>query len=69
MKGISSEEEQIGICKCRRRSRVDIINEEVKGWTSSQKKQEAPQEPTNTKEGIRLEQMKRKVKRTSLYLG
>ena len=26
MKGIISEEEEIGICKCRRRSRVEIIN-------------------------------------------
>ena len=37
-----SEEEMIGIHKCRKRSRVDIINEEVKGWTSSPKQQEAP---------------------------
>ena len=62
----SSEEEDIGIRKCRRRSRVDIINEEVKGWTSSSKQQEAPPEPTKTKEEIRLEQMKRKVKRAAL---
>ena len=42
MKGSSSEDEEIGIRKCRRRSRVDIINEEVKGWTPSSKQQEAP---------------------------
>ena len=35
MKGISSEEEDIGTRKCRIKSRADIINEEVKGWTSS----------------------------------
>ena len=32
-----SEEEEIGIRKCRRKSRIDKINEEVKGWTSSLK--------------------------------
>ena len=32
-----SEEEEIGIRKCRRESRIDKINEEVKGWTSSSK--------------------------------
>ena len=31
MKGSSSEEDEIGIHKCRRRSRVDIMNKEVKG--------------------------------------
>ena len=44
------------------------MNEEVKGWTSSSKQQEDPTEPTNTKEEIRLEQMKRKVKRADLEL-
>ena len=34
-----SEDEDIGTHKCRRRSRVDNINEEVKGWESSSKKQ------------------------------
>ena len=62
----SSEEENIGIRKCRRRSRVDNMNEEVKGWTSSSKQQESPPEITKTKEEIRLEQMKREVKRASL---
>ena len=41
------------------------MNKEVKGWTSSQKKQ-APPKPTKTKEDIRFEHMKRKVKRASL---
>ena len=35
----NSEEEEIGIRKCRRKSRTDKINEEVKGWTSSSKQQ------------------------------
>ena len=34
----------------------------MKGWTSSSKQQEAPPEPTKTKEEIRLEQTKIKVK-------
>ena len=55
MKGSSSREGDIGIHKCRRRSRVDNINEEVKGWTSSSKKHEASPEPTNTKDDICLE--------------
>ena len=42
MKVSSSEEEEIGIPKCMRRSRVDIINEEVKGCTSPSKQEEAP---------------------------
>ena len=54
MKGISSEEENIGIRKCRRRSQVGIINKKVKVWTSSSKKQEVPPEITNTKEEISL---------------
>ena len=54
VKGISSEQEYILIRKCRIRSQVDIINEEVKVWKSSSKQQEAPTEPTNTKEDIRL---------------
>ena len=44
------EEEEIGICKCRIKSRPDKINKEVKGWTSSLKKQAFPPEITNTKE-------------------
>ena len=51
---------------CRRRSRFDIINEELKGWKSSLKQQEAPPEITNTNEEIILEEMKRKVKRAAL---
>ena len=66
MKGISSEQEEIGIRKCSTRIRVDSMNEEVKGWTSLSKQQESPPETTNTKEEIRLEQMKRKVKRGAL---
>ena len=66
MKGSSSEEEAIGIRKCSRRSLVDIINEEAKGWTYSLNQQEAPLEPTNTKEDICLEQMKIKLKISAL---
>ena len=66
MKQSSSEEEDIGIRECRRIIRVDIINYQVKVWKSLSKQQEAPPEPTNTKEYIRLEQMKRKVKIASL---
>ena len=32
-----NEEEEIGICKCRRKSRIDKYNEKVRGWTSSSK--------------------------------
>ena len=42
------------------------MNKEVKLWTSLSKQQEALPEPTNTKEEIRLEQTKRKVKRSAL---
>ena len=66
MTGSSSEDEEIRICNFRRRSGFDIINEEVKGWTYLSKRQEAPPEPTNTKEEIRLECMKRKVKIAAL---
>ena len=38
----------------------------MKGWTSSSKQQEDPLERTNTKEYIRIEQMKRKVKISAL---
>ena len=38
----------------------------MKGWKSSSKQQEAPPEPTNIKEEIRLELMKRKVKIAAL---
>ena len=44
------EEEDIGIRKFRRKSLIDKINEEVKGWTSSSKKQECPHKETKTKE-------------------
>ena len=49
MKGIISEEEGIGIRNFMKRSRVYIINEEVKVWTYSSKQQEDPPEATNTK--------------------
>ena len=48
----SSEEEEIGIHKYMRRSLVDTIKKEVKGWTSLSKQQETPPEPTKTKEEI-----------------
>ena len=54
MKGSSSKEEDIGIRKCRRRSQVEIMGEEAKGWKSSSKQQEAPPEPRNTKDDIHL---------------
>ena len=62
----SSEKDLIGICNCRKRSRVDILNEEVKGWTLSPEKQEHSLEPTNTKEDIRLEEIKQKVEKSAL---
>ena len=51
----SIEDEDIGlrkggIRKCRRKSRIDKINEKVKGWTSSPKQQQYPPKRTNTKE-------------------
>ena len=42
------------------------MNNEVKGWTSSFKKQETPPEITKTKEDICSEQIKRKVKRAAI---
>ena len=38
----------------------------MKWWTSSSKQQESPPEIINTKDDIRLEQMKRKVKIAAL---
>ena len=38
----------------------------MKGWTSSSKQQEYPPERTKTKEETRLEQTKRKLKRSAL---
>ena len=61
-----SEEEEIGIHKCRRKIRVDKINEEVKGWTSSSKKQECPPEITKKKDENRLEKTKIKLKQAAL---
>ena len=51
----SSKEEDIGIRKCRSKSRVDNMNGEVKRWTYSLKKQESTSEITKTKEETRLE--------------
>ena len=62
----NSEEEDIGIRKCRRKNRIYKIKEEVKGWTSSSKQQEYPPEITKTKEETRLERTKRKLKRSAL---
>ena len=42
------------------------MNKEVSGWTSSSKQQEYPPEITKTKEEIRLENTKKKVKRAAL---
>ena len=61
-----SEEEEIGIRKCRRKIRIDKINEEVRAWRSSSKKQECPPERTKTKEENRLERTKRKFKQAAL---
>ena len=69
MKGSSSEQEEIGIRKCGRISQFYIINEEGEGWTSLSKQQEAPPEPTKTKEEVSLEQMKIKVKISALEWG
>ena len=66
MKGSSSEEEDIKIRKYRRRSRVENMNKEVIEWKSSSKQQGSPPEITNTKEEIRLEQTKSKVKIAAL---
>ena len=61
-----NEEEEIGIRKCRRKSRIDKYNEEVRGWTSSSKNPECPPETTKTKEENCLENSKRKLKRAAL---
>ena len=52
MKGSSREEEEIGIFKCRKRIRVEIMNKEVKKWTSSSKQLEDPPEITIPKRGF-----------------
>ena len=66
MKESISEEEEIGIWTCRRRSRVSIMNKEVKEWTSSSKQQQARPKITRTKEEIRLKLMKIMVKIASI---
>ena len=55
-----NEEEEIGIRKCRRKSRIDKYNEEVRGWKSSSKNPECPPDTKKTKEKNRLENSKRK---------
>ena len=52
MKGSSSDYEDIGIHKFIRRIQVDILKEEVKVWKSSLKQQEAPPEPSKSKDEI-----------------
>ena len=54
MKRRRSEEEHIVIHKCRRRSRVEIMNKKVKRCTSTSKQQQVPTEKTKTKEDICL---------------
>ena len=65
----SSEQEDIGIRECRRRGRVDIINEEVKEWTYSPKQQEASAEPKNTKYDICFRTYEKKDKNSSPRMG
>ena len=60
-----NEEEDIGIRKCRRKSRIDKYNEKVRGWTSSSKNPERPPKK-KTKEENRLEKSKRKKERAAL---
>ena len=61
-----SEEEEIGIRKCRRKSRIDKYNEEVRGWTSSSKNPECPPERTKKKDENRLENKRIKFKKAAL---
>ena len=49
--------------KCKKRIQVDILNDEVKGWTPSSNQQEDPTEPTNTKDEVLLEEMKQKLEK------
>ena len=61
-----NEQEEIGIRKCRRKSRIDKYNEEVRGWTSSSKNPERPPDTKKTKEENRLEKSQRKKERAAL---
>ena len=65
-KGQHYEDEDIGILKCRRKSRIDEFNDEVRGWKSSSERQECPPERTKTKGKNRLGNMKRKTKQADL---
>ena len=65
-KDSSSEGEEIVILIRSKRSRVDIINEEVKGWKYSSKQPESLPEPTKTKEEFCLEEMKQKAEKSAL---
>ena len=65
-RGEINEEEDIGIRKCRKKSRIDKYNEELRGWTSSSKNPECPPETTKTKEENRLENSKRELKQSAL---
>ena len=66
MKGRSSEEKEIRIHKCRRISRFEIMSKEVIVRIYLSKQQGGPTKITKTKEEIRLEHMKRMVKREAL---
>ena len=55
--------------KCKRKSRIDKYNEEVRGCTSSSQNLECPPERTKTNEENRLENTKRKLKRSALEWG
>ena len=61
-----NEEEDIVIRKCRRKSRIDKYNEEIRGWTSSSKNPDRPPDTKKTKEENRLEKSKRKLKQSAL---
>ena len=60
-----NEEEEIRIRKCRRKSRIDKYNEEVRGWTSSSKTQNVLLIQKTKQQNI-LENSKRKLKRAAL---
>ena len=61
-----NKEEEIGIRKCKRKSRLDKYNEEVSGWTFSSKNPECPPETTKTKEENSLENPKIMLEQAAL---
>ena len=69
MKEISSEEEEIGISKCIRISRVDIMNKEVKGWTSSSKQKKSFYRNNKHQRGDLFRTDERKGKKSSPRMG